>query len=70
MNTEINNKFDTPLKMLSMLISNEGKVLCDEYGRQWKYEKFKFYFSDLGEKDFKESLECLHLYNTNLELKL
>ena len=59
--------FKSAKEMVIALIENEGKVLKDAYGRQWKYDYYTFYFKDLGADEFQpDKLSCLHLYQTNM----
>jgi hypothetical protein len=58
-------EFKTAKEMVNWLMENEGKQLADGYGRRWKYEKFSFYFKDIGTNDkYEEGISCLHLYGT------
>tara|TARA_R110000803_G_scaffold23069_5_gene56886 strand:- start:15652 stop:15855 length:204 start_codon:yes stop_codon:yes gene_type:complete len=58
-------EFKTAKEMVNWLMENDGKQLADGYGRRWKYEKFSFYFKDIGTKDkYEEGISCLHLYGT------
>ena len=67
-----NIKFNTVKSMVSWLIDNEGKVLADDYGREWKYINFKFFFKDIGgirDRCFEpDKLTCLHLYDTKFKI--
>ena len=60
--------FKTPFEMIYSLMKNEGEILKDSYGRQWKYDDYVFYFKDIGNDDEFEpdTLKCLHLYQTCL----
>jgi hypothetical protein len=58
-------EFKTAKEMVDWLIDNEGKQLADGYGRRWRYEKFIFYFKNIGTDDkYEEGVSCLHLYRT------
>ena len=58
-------KFKTVKEMIMWLVDNEGKLLKDYYGRQWKYQKYKFFFKDIGTNDvLTEGISCLHLFET------
>ena len=58
-------EFKKPQEFVMWLMNNEGKEICDAYGRKWKYEKYSFYFKDIGLNDvFEKGLECLHLFGT------
>ena len=60
-------KFNSVKEMVNWLLDNESKELLDAYGRKWKYENYQFYFKDIGTfDDFKEELQCLHLFRTNM----
>lgn len=51
------------------MIKNEGRIFFDEYGRQWLYEKYKFYFKDIATTAImKEGISCLHLFESNIYL--
>jgi len=60
--------FKSAKEMIIAIIENEGKVLKDAYGRQWKYDDYTFYFKDIGTDDKFEpdTIKCLHLYQTNM----
>lgn len=65
MKTQLN--FKSAKEFVNFLMDNEGKVVSDGYGRQWLYEDFSFSFKDIGTYDiFRDGLNCLHLYGTNL----
>jgi hypothetical protein len=58
-------KFNSVKEFVNWLIDNEGKVLADGYGRQWKYERYGFQFKDIGTNDvFQDGLHCVHLFGT------
>ena len=58
-------EFLSPLGMSQWLIDNEGEVLYDAFGREWKYSLFKFYYKDIGDNcKYKEGVFCLHLFYT------
>jgi len=62
-------KFNTVKAMVSWLIDNEGRVLADDYGREWKYINFKFFFKDEGDRCFEPGkLRCLYLYDTDFKI--
>jgi hypothetical protein len=64
-------EFKTPQEFIMWLMNNEGKELCDSYGRKWKYEKYFFYFKNIGLNDaYEKGIECLHLYQTVCEKDL
>ena len=58
--------FTSVKEFINWLLDNESKVLKDGYGRQWKYEKFSFYFKDIGLEDefIEDCIDCLHLHKT------
>lgn len=58
----------SPEEMVIALMQNEGKILKDGYGRQWKYENYHFYFKDIGTNSVfeKDKISCLHLAYTNM----
>jgi hypothetical protein len=63
-------KINSVKEFVNWLIDNEGKILTDGYGRQWKYAGHRFYFKDIGIGDFESGLHCVHLFDTPLrELK-
>jgi hypothetical protein len=62
-------EFSSVKKMVNWLLDNEGKELYDSYGRKWKYERYSFYFQDIGDNTFKEEIDCLHLFSTKLFIK-
>ena len=50
-------------EFVNNMLDNSGVIFKDNYGRRWKYERYKFYFSDIGEIGFTENkLSCLHLF--------
>ena len=58
-------KSNSVKEFVNWLIDNEGKILADSYGRQWKYEKYGFQFKDIGTNDsFQDGLHCVHLCGT------
>ena len=58
-------KFNSVKEFVNWLIDNEGKVLADGYGRQWKYERYGFQFKDIGTYNvFQDGLHCVHLFGT------
>lgn len=58
-------EFKTSQEFIMWLMNNEGKEICDSWGRRWKYEKYSFYFKDIGLNDvYEKGIECLHLYQT------
>ena len=58
-------KFNSVKEFINWLIDNEGKILADMYGRQWKYERYGFKFKDIGTDDaFNDGLQCVHLFGT------
>ena len=62
-------EFKTVKEMVNWLMDNQGTELSDGYGRRWKYEKFNFYFKDIGTNDkYKKGISCLHLYGTPIEI--
>lgn len=61
-------RFDTVQELLNFLITNDDRELADNYGRKWKYRKFKFYFQDITDNEYKEGIKCLHLYQTQLRI--
>lgn len=66
--TEI--QFKSVKEFVCSLIDNEGQVLCDNFGRQWKYFNYTFFFKDIGLNDkFEEGLQCVHLFETRLAYK-
>jgi hypothetical protein len=62
-------KFNAVKAMVSWLIDNEGKGLADDYGREWLYSDYKFFFKDIGDTCCMPGrLRCLHLYGTELKI--
>lgn len=60
-------EFKTAKEMINWLMDNQGTELADGYGRRWKYEKFNFYFKDIGTNEkYEEGISCLHLYGTSI----
>jgi hypothetical protein len=61
-------KFNSVKEFVNWLIDHEGFVIADEYGREWKYVNYCFYFKDIGKKDdpFQDTLQCVHLFRTSL----
>jgi len=58
-------KFNSVKEFINWLIYNEGKILADMYGRQWKYERYGFKFKDIVTDDaFNDGLQCVHLFGT------
>ena len=58
-------KFNSVKEFVNWLIDNEGKILADGYGRQWKYDNYNFYYKEIGRnQQFKTGIECIHLYGT------
>lgn len=59
-------KFESEKDFIYWLTQNKGEVLCEQYGRQWKYENGCFKFKDIGrEAKFVDGLFCLHLFREN-----
>jgi len=59
-------KFSSVKEFVNWLIDNEGEILADGYGRQWKYENYGFKFKDIGTNDvFEDGLQCVHLFGKN-----
>ncbi len=59
------DNFTSVKEFVTWLIDNEGKILVDNYGRQWKYENYAFKFKDIGTNDvFNDGLKCVHLFST------
>jgi len=56
--------FTSVLEMVTWLITHEGKVLKDGYGRQWMYRNYSFFFKDIHEDVFYPEIKCLHLFGT------
>ena len=44
-------KFNSVKEFVNWLIDNEGKILADVYGRQWKYERYGFEFKERVAKE-------------------
>jgi DnaJ-class molecular chaperone len=64
---EAETKFNSVKEFVNWLIDNEGKILADGYGRQWKYERYGFQFKDIGTNDvFNDGLKCVHLFGTQI----
>jgi hypothetical protein len=64
---EMEIKFYSVKEFVNWLIDNEGKILADIYGRQWKYERCLFYYKDIPNNAvFEDGLHCVHLYGTKL----
>lgn len=61
-------EFKTEKEFINWLIDNEGQILADAYGRQWKYKNYTFYYKDiLSTAQFqKDKLSCLHLCETEM----
>ena len=59
-------KFNSALEMVSWLMNNEGHSLYDNFGREWKYLEYTFYFKDLCDSYIIPGIECLHLFETDL----
>lgn len=60
-------RFTSAKEFVIWLIDNEGLEIRDHYGRRWKYKDLSFWFQDIGTY-YKSSIECVHLYGTNLEI--
>jgi len=59
--------FNSVKEFVNWLIDNEGSIVYDNYGRQWRYEKYGFQFKDIGTNDvFEDGLKCVHLFQTSL----
>jgi hypothetical protein len=59
------NYFSSAIEFINWLMHHESQILCDSYGRQWKYERFTFYFKDIGsDKKMEEGIKCTHLFST------
>lgn len=58
--------FETVQDFVVWLITNPKKEIADGYGRKWKYDNFKFYFTDITDDKYHEGIKCLHLYQTPL----
>jgi DnaJ-class molecular chaperone len=66
---EAETKFSSVKEFVNWLIDNEGKILADGYGRQWKYEGYGFKFKDIGTNDvFEDGLQCVHLFGTPIRV--
>jgi hypothetical protein len=62
-------KFNSVKEFVNWLIDNEGKILADGYGRQWKYERYGFQSKDIGDNDvFQDGLHYVHLCNTPIRV--
>ena len=62
-------KFNSVKEFINWLIDNEGKILADGYGRQWKYEEYGFQFRDIGTYSvFQKGLLCVHLFGTPIRV--
>lgn len=60
-------EFKSPQEFILWLMDNEGKEICDCYGRKWKYEDYSFFFKDICKTDvYFRGVECLHLFKTTL----
>lgn len=61
-------EFKTVKEFINWLLDNEGQILGDAYGRQWKYDYYSFYYKDISSKaEFKKDIiDCLHLFKTNI----
>jgi len=62
-------KFKSAKEMVDWLMDNEGREIFDMYGRKWLYNKYTFFFKNIGESDEYEphKLNCLHLFGTTLK---
>lgn len=60
--------FKSPQEMIVWLMENEGKILADRYGREWKYVSFTFYFKDLSGEFQEDKISCLHLCATPIHI--
>ena len=60
-------EFKSPREFVLWLLDHQGKILADDYGRQWMFENYTFRFKDIGLFDtFENSLRCVHLFGSNL----
>jgi hypothetical protein len=59
-------KFNSVKDFVNWLIDNEGRILADGYGRQWKYQNSIFYFKDISNTVFEDGLKCAHLFGTQI----
>ena len=58
--------FKDAKEMVCWLMDNERSILADNYGRNWFYADCKFYFKPLGSNRFINSIQCLHLFGTEI----
>lgn len=62
-------KFKDAIEFVNALMGNEGNIFFDYYGREWKYENYRFTFKDIGcDSKHEEGLKCLHLFGTFIEM--
>ena len=63
-------EYNTVSEFLVDMVSNEGLIFSDKYGRRWKYVYYRFYFADIN-KGFKiDNIRCLHLFQTGISKEL
>ncbi len=55
-------------EFITWLIDNEGYILGDSYGREWRYNKFLFQYKDIGENEFQNGLQNSHLFLSDFHL--
>ena len=63
-------KFESVKDFICFLIDNEGEIIADNYGREWCYLNYEFYFKDISKDSTRQTgLKCLHLYETEMHCK-
>ena len=60
------SKYNSINEFVADLVNNDSVEFHDSYGRRWKFEDSCFWFSDLGQEEFKEGLFASHLYGTEI----
>ena len=60
------SKYNSINEFVADLVNNDSVEFHDSYGRRWKFEDSCFWFSDLGQEEFKEGLFATHLYGTEI----
>jgi hypothetical protein len=62
--------FKSAKEFVLSMMDNEGKLFFDYYGREWKYENYKFTFKDIGPDSIHiDGVRCLHLFGTFIEMQ-
>ena len=56
--------FNSAKEFVIAMMENEGFYFYDNYGREWMYQSYEFYFKDIGEEILTKKVCCLCLFST------